>query len=237
MVSASKALKPTVLIVEDDKSIATVISYNLQKEGYNVIIAVDGEEAVNVAKAERPDIILLDWVLPCKSGIEVCETLRDNPDTSGIPIIMISVKDDDLDKVTGLEHGADDYITKPFAPIVVIARIKAVLRRVRPIFADKKLKFHDLEIDLSSYTVSRSGKEIKLSPIEFQILQILMENSSRVLSREALINRIWGVGVDVDARTVDVHITRLRKALLNASRDNIDVIKTVRLVGYKLSLT
>ena len=232
----SKALKPTVLVVEDDKSIATVITYNLQKEGYNVSFVTDGEEGIEAAKAEKPDIILLDWMLPSRSGIDVCMALRGHQETANIPIIMISAKDDDLDKVTGLERGADDYITKPFAPVELLARMRAVLRRIRPAFADKLLRFQDVEMDLSSYTVTRSSKDIKLAPIEFQILQTLMENPNRVLTRDTLINRVWGVDLEVDARTVDVHITRLRKALLGASPDNIDVIKTVRLAGYKLSV-
>lgn len=231
----SKALKPTVLVVEDDKSIATVISYNLQKEGYNVNFVTDGEEGIEVARAEKPDIILLDWMLPSRSGIDVCMALRSTQDTANIPIIMISAKDDDLDKVTGLERGADDYITKPFAPVELLARMRAVLRRIRPAFADKVLRFKDVEMDLSSYNVIRAGKEVKLAPIEFQILQTLMENPNRVLSRDALINKVWGLDIEVDARTVDVHITRLRKALLKASSDNVDIIKTVRLAGYKLS--
>ncbi len=230
----SKALKPKVLVVEDDKSIATVISYNLQKEGYNVSFVADGAEGIEAAKAEKPDIILLDWMLPSISGIDVCLALRNNQETANIPIIMISAKDDDLDKVTGLERGADDYMTKPFAPIELLARMRAVLRRIRPAFADKTLRFQDVEMDLSSYIVTRAGNDVKLAPIEFQILQTLMENPNRVLSRDNLINRIWGVDIEVDARTVDVHITRLRKSLMYASPNNIDLIKTVRLAGYKL---
>lgn len=231
----SKALKPRVLIVEDDKAIATVMCYNLRKEGYEVTLVTDGEDGVETAKLEKPDIILLDWMLPSKSGVDICLTLRKFEETANIPIIMISAKDDDLDKVTGLERGADDYITKPFAPVELLARMRAVLRRIRPAIADKKMVFDDLEMDLSSCNVKRSNVDIKLAPIEFQILQTLMENPNRVLSRDSLINRVWGPDVEVDARTVDVHITRLRKALLKASSDGIDIIKTIRLAGYKIS--
>lgn len=232
--SKNKTLKPLVLLVEDDHSIANVISYNLQKEGYKVTVVTDGEAAIAVAQEETPDVILLDWMLPRKSGIEVCMALRSIENTANIPIIMISTKDDDLDKVTGLERGADDYITKPFSPIELAARMRAVLRRIRPAFADKKLRFEDIEMDLSSYTVMRAGSQIRLAPIEFQILQALMENPKRVLSREVLIARIWTANASVDQRTVDVHITRLRKALINASPDKIDMIQTIRLAGYKL---
>ena len=230
----SKDLKANILLVEDDKSVSTVITYNLQKEGYKVSLAVDGEQALNMARLYKPDLVLLDWMLPIKSGIEVCISLKDNQETFHIPIIMVSAKDDDLDKVAGLERGADDYITKPFSPVELMARIKAILRRVRPAFSNKILKFYDVEMDLASYKVIRKDKELQLAPIEFQILQSLIENPSIVLSREMLINKIWGVDIDVDARTVDVHITRLRKALLNTSVDNFDIIKTIRLAGYKL---
>ncbi|AEI89122.1 MAG: Phosphate regulon transcriptional regulatory protein PhoB [Candidatus Midichloria mitochondrii] len=232
----NKNLKLTILIVEDEKTIATVIAYNLQKEGYAVHIISDGAEAAMWAKNSPPDLILLDWVLPSKTGVEVCNELRQDPKTSNVPIIMISAKSQDFDKVEGLSYGADDYITKPFSPIELIARVKAVLRRIRPAFAEKSLKFHDIIMDLNTYNVSRNGKDVKLAPIEFQILQIMMEQPEIVLSRQALIEKIWGIDIDVDQRTVDVHITRLRKALMSASVDDVDIIKTVRLVGYKLQL-
>ncbi len=232
----NKQLKPNVLLVEDDKSVANVISYNLQKQGYNVIVVHDGEKALITAKNEKPDLILLDWMLPLKSGIEVCTILRSYPECSHTPIIMISAKDDDLDKVTGLDRGADDYMTKPFSPFELAARMRAVLRRIRPAFSDKMLKFSDIEMDLSSHCVMRGSKEVKLAPIEFQILQMLMEKPERVLSRNSLISKIWGTEIEVDTRTVDVHITRLRKALLEASNNNKEIIKTVRLAGYKLTL-
>lgn len=232
----TKNLKLTILIVEDEKTIATVIAYNLQKEGYVVHIISDGIEAAIWAKNSPPDLILLDWVLPSKTGVEICNELRQDPKTANIPIIMISAKSQDFDKVEGLSYGADDYITKPFSPIELIARVKAVLRRIRPAFSEKLLKFHDVVMDLNTYNVSRNDKDVKLAPIEFQILQIMMEQPEVVLSRQALIEKIWGMDIEVDQRTVDVHITRLRKALMTASADDVDIIKTVRLVGYKLQL-
>lgn len=230
----AKELKPTILLIEDEDAIASIIKYNLKKEGYHVISASDGEEGYEVAKRTRPDVILLDWVLPSMQGIDVCKMLRKSPETSNVPVIMISSKKEDIDKVMGLEYGADDYMVKPFSQVELIARIKAVLRRIRPAFSGKELSFLDISLDLGGHKVTRGGKEIKLSPIEFKILQILMENPGRVISRDSLMDKIWGNEVFVGVRTVDVHITRLRKALLDYSKDNHDVIKTIRLAGYTL---
>ncbi len=230
----SKVLKPSILVVEDEESIATVIKYNLQKEGYQVQITADGEEAVYLAKNSKPDIILLDWLLPSIQGIEVCRVMRETPETSNIPIIMISAKGEEFDRISGLERGADDYIVKPFSPAELIARIKAIFRRLRPAFSNKVIEFEDIAMDLMTHSVTRKGYEVKLAPIEFQILQILMEHPNRVLSREALIDKIWGVDIYVGSRTVDVHVTRLRKALIKASPDGEDLIKTIRLAGYCL---
>lgn len=234
---SNKALMLNILVVDDDPVLVNLTTYNLTKAGYRVIVASDGEKAIELARQEKPDLILLDWLLPKKSGIEVCDVLHNDTETTNIPIIMVSAKDEDLDKVAGLEKGADDYITKPFVPMELLARIKAVLRRSNKVYLDKKLTFHDIELDMMSYTVTRPKGEVKLSPIEFQILRLLMENPNRVLSRQTLIKRIWGAQAEVDFRTVDVHITRLRKSLLGASDDKRDIIKTVRLVGYKMSMT
>ncbi|MDZ5761155.1 response regulator [Lyticum sinuosum] len=230
----TKPLKFTVLLVEDDYSISSIISYILEKEGYKVISISDGGSAVEVACKESPDLILLDWMLPRKSGIDICTELRDIKETSNIPIIIISSKGDSIDKVTGLERGADDYMTKPFSSIELLARIRAVVRRIRPAFGDKKLVFNDIEMDLSSYSVSRSGKNIKLSFIEFQILRLLMESPEKVFSRDDFIIKIWDPNSNVDYRTVDVHITRLRKALIDACPEKGNVIETIRMAGYKL---
>jgi two-component system phosphate regulon response regulator PhoB len=230
----SKVLKPSILVVDDEESVSTIIRYNLQKEGYQVHSVCDGEEAMELALNHKPDLILLDWMLPTVSGVDLCKKLRETPDTANIPIIMLSAKSGEFDKITGLEKGADDYIVKPFSPAELIARIRAILRRMRPAFSSKKIAFEDLEMDLMSHCVSRNGHEIKLAPLEFQILQILMEHPNRVLSREALIDKIWGSETYVGSRTVDVHITRLRKSLMKYSLTGECIIKTVRLAGYTL---
>jgi len=229
----SKILKPSILVVDDEESISTVIRYNLQKEGYRVTTISDGTDALKYAQENKPDLILLDWMLPSIPGVEICRKLREEPETANIPIIMVSARTEEFDRITGLDRGADDYIIKPFSPAELIARIKAILRRMRPAFSNKTLTFDDMEMDLLSHTVIRDGGEVKLAPLEFQILQILMEHPNRVLSREALIDKIWGDDT-VGNRTVDVHITRLRKALLKQSLTGEDIIKTVRLAGYTL---
>jgi two-component system phosphate regulon response regulator PhoB len=223
--------KAKVLVAEDDISIAKTIEYNLLKEGYEVYIVNDGDNVLDYAKVILPDVILVDWMLPGMQGTTICSLLRADQSTANTPIIMISSKDAELDKVVGLEHGADDYITKPISPIELAARIKAILRRIRPSFVEKKLSYSNIEIDLNACTVYRNGYELKLSPIEFQILHVLVEYPKKVFSREALIERIWGDEADVDERTIDVHITRLRKHLMKFGDD---VIKTVRMIGYKL---
>lgn len=230
----AKELKASILLIEDEDAIASIIKYNLKKEGYHVISASDGEEGYEIAKRNKPDIILLDWVLPSMQGIDVCKMLRKAPETANTPVIMISSKKEDIDKVMGLEYGADDYMVKPFSQVELLARIKAVLRRIRPAFSGKQLTFLDIVLDLGGHKVTRGGKELKLSPIEFKILQILMENPGRVISRDSLMDKIWGNEVFVGVRTIDVHITRLRKTLLDYAKDDHDVIKTIRLAGYTL---
>ena len=222
--------KPKVLVAEDDISIAKTIEYNLHKEGYEVYIVSDGDSVVDYAKSVCPDIMLIDWMLPGMHGTTICNLMRTDKDTSNIPIIMISSKGEELDKVVGLENGADDYITKPISPIELSARIKAILRRIRPSFSEKKLSYEDIEMDLHACSVYRRGVEIILSPIEFQLLQVFIEYPNHVFSREKLIERIWGDNADVDLRTIDVHITRLRKHLMRAGKD---LIHTIRMVGYK----
>jgi two-component system, OmpR family, phosphate regulon response regulator PhoB len=227
-------LMPTILIVEDEDSIASIIKYHLKKEGYHVLTVGDGAEAVRVAKASKPDLILLDWILPSIPGVEVCKLLRNSSEVANVPIIMVTAKLDDIDKITGLERGADDYITKPFSYNELLARIKAVLRRLRPAFSGKILAFEDIKIDLATHTVTRGENKLDLSPIEFKILQVLIENPGRVMSRDSLMDKIWGTEIYVGSRTVDVHITRLRKALINSSSDGKDMIKTIRLAGYTI---
>ncbi len=220
-----------VILVEDDIAISKTIEYNLTKDGCEVIILSNGENLLQYVKVIQPDILLIDWMLPGIPGTAICSILRQDKEASNIPIIMISSKKDDIDKVLGLEHGADDYITKPISPPELIARIRAILRRTRPALVDKKVEYLDIMIDLNSCSVARNGHPIKLSPIEFQILQVLIEYPRKVFSRDKLIEIVWGDNTEVDERTIDVHITRLRKSLGIFGRD---VIQTVRTIGYKI---
>ncbi len=225
-------MKPTVMIVEDEASLATMLRYNLEKEGYNVTEAADGEEAVTVADETPPDAVILDWMLPRMSGIEVCRQLRRKNETRGVPIIMLTARSEETDKVRGLNVGADDYMTKPFSMPELVARVRALLRRAKPSQAKGQLVFGDILLDLDAHKVSRGGKYIHLGPTEFRLLQYLMERPGTVFSREELLNGVWGPDIYVEPRTVDVHIRRLRKAL---NLDNgADVIRTVRAAGYAL---
>lgn len=232
----SRSLQASVLVVEDEEALSAVIKYNLKKANFIVTSIEDGLQAIEVAKSNRPDVIILDWMLPGMSGIEVCKTLRATQETASIPIIMLSAKGEEVDRITGLDYGADDYISKPFSPDELVARIKAILRRLRPAFSGKKLDFQDIHMDLDTHTVTRGEHIIKLSPIEYKILQSLMEKPGRVLSRDSLMDKIWGNDVYVGMRTIDVHMTRLRKLLVDTSADGKDIIKTIRLAGYTLKL-
>ena len=223
----------TILIVEDEEAIVTMLRYNLEKEGYNVESTDDGEEALTMVKEHRPDIIVLDWMLPSMSGIEVCEALRRNNDTKGIPIIMLSARGEEGDRIQGLDAGADDYMIKPFSPSELNARIRAVFRRFRPSLSEKELTFSDVRMDLAGHKVWRADHEIHLSPTEFSLLQYLMEHPGRVFSREQLLDSVWGHDIYVELRTVDVHIRRLRKGL-NPNDDLPELIRTVRSAGYAL---
>lgn len=223
----------TVLIVEDEEAIVTMLRYNLEKEGYNVESTDDGEEALTMVKENRPDVIVLDWMLPSMSGIEVCEAIRRNNDTKGIPIIMLSARGEEGDRIQGLDAGADDYMIKPFSPSELNARIRAVFRRFRPVLSEKELVFSDVRMDLASHKVWRADKEIHLSPTEFSLLQYLMEHPGRVFSREQLLDSVWGHDIYVELRTVDVHIRRLRKGL-NPDGKTSELIRTVRSAGYAL---
>ena len=225
-------MNPLILIVEDETALVTLLRYNLEREGFRVAEARDGEEALLIAREQRPDLVLLDWMLPLVSGIEVCRQLRRMPETKGVPIIMLTARGEEGDKLRGLDSGADDYVTKPFSPSELIARIRAVMRRARPAVEDETLRYEDLVMDLASYRVRRNGREIHLGPTEFRLLRHLMENQGRVFSREQLLDTVWGQDVYVEPRTVDVHIRRLRKAL-NGDADT-DLIRTVRSAGYAL---
>jgi two-component system phosphate regulon response regulator PhoB len=225
-------MKPLILIVEDEAPIASLLRYNLEREGFEVIEAVDGEEGLLLVEERNPDLILLDWMLPKLSGIEVCRQLRHAPKTKVLPIIMLTARGEEGDRVRGLNSGADDYITKPFSPSELIARIRAVLRRTQPSFEDETLSFGDLVMDLAAHRVKRADVDIHLGPTEFRLLRHFLEHPGRVFSREQLLNTVWGQNVYVEERTVDVHIRRLRKALNEGGGD--DLIRTVRSAGYAL---
>ncbi len=221
-----------ILIVEDEEALATLLEYNLGKESFDVALASDGEEAMLKIEEEAPDLVILDWMLPKVSGIEVCRRLRARPDTRNLPIIMLTARSEEADRIRGLETGADDYLTKPFSTNELIARVRAVLRRIRPGLAEDKVTVGDLLVDRVSHKVMRGDKEIHLGPTEFRLLDHLIQHPGRVFSREQLLNAVWGSDVFVEVRTVDVHIGRLRKAL-NKHKQG-DPIRTVRSAGYAL---
>jgi two-component system phosphate regulon response regulator PhoB len=223
---------PAVLIVDDEAPILALLRYNLEKAGYRVLEAVDGEEALTVAREERPDLMILDWMLPSLSGIEVCRQVRRDGELGNTPIIMLTARGEEQDRVRGLEVGADDYVPKPFSPAELLARIRAVMRRIRPALAEQALSYADLHMDLAAHKVTRSGKPVHLGPREFSVLRFFMENPGRVFSREQLLDRVWGNDIFVEPRTVDVHIGRLRKAI--DIGDGVDLIRTVRSAGYAL---
>jgi two-component system phosphate regulon response regulator PhoB len=227
-------MTPHVLVVEDEDSLATLLQYNLQKEGYDVALAGDGEEALLLVDERLPDLIVLDWMLPKISGIEVCRRLRQRNETRNVPIIMLTARGEETDRVRGLDTGADDYVVKPFSMTELSARIRAVLRRLRPGLAEDRVRRGDILIDRVAHRVKRSGQEIHLGPTEFRLLDYLMQHPGRVFSREQLLDAVWGSDVYVEARTVDVHIGRLRKAL--GVSDTDDPIRTVRSAGYSLDL-
>jgi two-component system phosphate regulon response regulator PhoB len=227
-------MRPNILITEDEAALVALLRYNLEKEGYAVDEAADGQEALIKVAESKPDLILLDWMLPQLSGLEVCRQIRRNPETRNIPIIMVTARGEEADRVRGLDVGADDYIAKPFSPSELLARIRAVLRRVRPALAEEVLTCGDVTMDLAAHRVTRSAREVKLGPTEFRLLRYFLEHPGRVLSREHLLNAVWGRDVFVEERTVDVHIRRLRK-VLNGSNE-ADIIRTVRSAGYSLEM-
>lgn len=226
------ALKPLVLVVEDEADILTLLKYNLEKEGFRVATASDGEEALLAAGEQTPHIVLLDWMLPLMSGLEVCRQLRRNAKTRDIPIIMLTARGEEGDRVRGLNSGADDYITKPFSPTELVARMRAVLRRASPGMTDEVLTFADVTMDLAAHRVRRNSRDVHLGPTEFRLLRHFMQHPGRVFSREQLLDLVWGHDVYVEPRTVDVHIRRLRKAM--NEEDELDLIRTVRSAGYAL---
>ena len=233
MAANKNETKTKVLIVEDEVAIVTLLRYNLEKEGFAVIATGNGDEAVGLAKEHRPDIIVLDWMLPGMTGVEICKQIRWNQDIKNTPVIMLSARGEEGDRIRGLDSGADDYMVKPFSPTELISRIKAVFRRIRPSLSEKTLEFAGIIMDLTSHKATRDGTDVHLSPTEFSLLKYLMEHPGRVFSREQLLDSVWGHDIYVELRTVDVHIRRLRKAL-NYDSKQPDLVRTVRSAGYAL---
>ena len=226
------ASRPVVLVVEDEAALATMLRYNLEKQGFRVEEAVDGQEALTRIAEAVPDIVLLDWMLPVMSGIEVCRQIRRRPATRDLPVIMVTARTEDQDAVRGLNTGADDYITKPFNMDALLARMRALLRRAGAVPVRGQHVFHDITMDLTSHRVQRNGWSIHLGPTEFRLLEFLMQHPRWVFSREELLNSVWGPDIHVEPRTVDVHIRRLRKSI--NGEGELDIVRTVRAAGYAL---
>ena len=227
-------MKTCILIADDEPNQLELMDFNLTNAGFSIIKARNGKEAIELIENHSPDLIILDWMMPKMSGIDVCRTLRSRSETKQIPIIILSARSEDSDKSLGLDTGADDYISKPFSPKELISRVKALLRRARPALVNDILQHKDLTLSLSEMTVTYKNKNVKLGPKEFKLLTLLMERPGHVFSRSRLLDQVWGHGVYVEERTVDVHMSRLRKALKTASEDNSDPIRTIRDGGYGL---
>lgn len=226
------AAQPRVLLVEDEAAQREVLAYNLEAEGFDVARAETGDEALILADEVGPDLILLDWMLPGLSGIEVCRQLKSRPEMRNVPVIMISARTEEVDRVRGLEIGADDYVVKPYSVMELMARVRSHLRRTRPSMVGQRLEYEDIILDAETHKVTRGQDAIRLGPTEFRLLSTFMEKPGRVWSREQLLDRVWGRDIYVDTRTVDVHIGRLRKSLCQHGGD--DPLRTVRGAGYAL---
>ncbi|MBT0670288.1 phosphate regulon transcriptional regulator PhoB [Novosphingobium profundi] len=227
-------MNPSVLVVEDDVALCELLTWNLSAEGYDVRSTGDGEEALLMVREQAPDAIVLDWMLDQIPGIEVCRQLRKDKETAQIPVIMVTARGEEEDRIRGLKTGADDYVTKPFSPRELMARIEALLRRSRPSLAGNVLVWGDIELDATSHRVRRGGEPLHLGPTEFRLLRYFMERPNRVVSRQQILDGVWGMDSDIDERTVDVHIRRLRKAI---NRDGeADPIRTVRAAGYAMDV-
>lgn len=224
--------QPCVLVVEDEGAQREVLKYNLEAEGFQVVMAENGDEAMLLVAEEQPDLIVLDWMLPNVSGIEVCRRVKADPSTRMIPIIMLSARSEEVDRVRGLETGADDYVVKPYSVVELMARLRTQLRRTRPASMGERLSFADIILDSSEHRVFRGGQPLHLGPTEFRLLSTLMEKPGRVWTREQLLDRVWGRDIYVDTRTIDVHVGRLRKALMVNGGEN--PVRTVRGAGYSL---
>lgn len=228
-------MKPSILVVEDDLALCELLTWNLGAEGYEVRSTGDGEEALLMVREQAPDAIILDWMVEQVPGIEVCRQLRKDKSTARVPILMLTARGEEEDRIRGLKTGADDYVTKPFSPRELMARVEALIRRSRPSLAGDVLAFGDLELDFASHRVRRGGEALHLGPTEFKLLRYFMERPNRVLSRQQILDGVWGMDSDIDERTVDVHIRRLRKAI---NRDGeSDPIRTVRAAGYSMDVS
>lgn len=228
----SSLAKPMILVVEDEAALVTMLRYNLEKQGFRVEEATDGQEALIRIAEVQPDLVLLDWMLPVMSGIEVCRQIRRRPETRELPVIMVTARTEDQDAVRGLNTGADDYVTKPFNLDALLARMRALLRRANAVPTKGRLSFHDVTMDLASHRVQRNGRPVHLGPTEFRLLEFFLQHPRRVFSREELLDAVWGPDIHVEPRTVDVHIRRLRKSV-NADGE-LDLVRTVRAAGYAL---
>jgi len=228
-------MNPAILVVEDDTALCDLLSWNLSAEGYDVRSTGDGEEALLMVREQAPDAIILDWMIEQVPGIEVCRRLRKDKETARIPILMLTARGEEEDRIRGLKTGADDYVTKPFSPRELMARVEALLRRSRPSLAGGTLTFADIELDPTSHRVRRAGNALHLGPTEFRLLRYFMERPNRVLSRQQILDGVWGMDTDIDERTVDVHIRRLRKAINGP--DEVDPIRTVRAAGYAMDVS
>ena len=224
----------TILIADDEPNQLELMDYNLRNAGFSIIKASNGLEALELIENHSPDLIILDWMMPKMSGIDVCRTLRSRSETKLLPIIILSARSEDSDKSLGLDTGADDYISKPFSPKELLSRVKALLRRSRPALVNDILQHNNLTLSLGEMEVTYFDKEVKLGPKEFKLLTLLMERPGHIFSRGKLLDLVWGHGVYVEERTVDVHMSRLRKALKGSSKENLDPIRTVRDGGYGL---
>ncbi len=224
-----------ILIVDDEPAQRELLKYNIEKAGYEVMVAENGRQAIEAVEDYQPDLVILDWMMPEASGIDVCRELRARPETRLVPIIMLSARGEEGDRSLGLDSGADDYVSKPFSPRELVSRINALLRRARPSLMRNVLDFQGLELNPETMRVTRDGEAIHLGSKEYQLLSVLMERPERVFSREQLLDRVWGRGVYVDERTVDVHMSRLRRAINGAKGNKPDMIRTVRGAGYALT--
>lgn len=224
--------QPRVLVVEDESAQREILKYNLEAEGFDVVQAENGDEAMLLVEEEQPDLVLLDWMLPNVSGLEVCRRIKADPGKRQIPIIMLSARSEEVDRVRGLETGADDYMVKPYSVVELMARLRTQLRRTRPATMGERMSFSDIILDSAEHRVFRGGRALHLGPTEFRLLSTLMEKPGRVWTREQLLDRVWGRDVYVDTRTIDVHVGRLRKALMANGGDN--PVRTVRGTGYAL---